>query len=245
MTSPPWVGRRPGEPACLRVRSSVNVKPSAHRWSSQLHASDGDPGSVVEQWRGGRSSAGLSGSAGSIPAGAPPGVLSAHCSRCCGSGYWRLFLLILLPTFPTIPPSLTRTFTCFLLHCHVLSLSGRMVSALPRLCVLDLSCNALLGQEGDGAGFGQLAASLSHTATLNTLRLQACGLTVDSLRDLGTFSVVLDIFCPLRVTTIPLEWNVLVVFGGLGCKCSAPRPLLCCRRGPSLPPCSDRVGPVI
>ncbi|TWW70631.1 leucine-rich repeat-containing protein 31 [Takifugu flavidus] len=65
------------------------------------------------------------------------------------------------------------------------ALLGRIVSALPRLRVLDVSCNALLGQEGGGGGFGQLAASLSHAATLNTLRLQACGLTVDSLGDLG------------------------------------------------------------
>lgn len=80
-----------------------------------------------------------------------------------------------------------------------------MVSALPRLCVLDVSCNALLGPKVDGAGFGQLAASLSHTVALNTLRLQGCGLTVDSLEDLGKFSVVLDIFCPLLVKIIPLQ----------------------------------------
>lgn len=74
-----------------------------------------------------------------------------------------------------------------------------MVSALPRLCVLDISCNTLLAQEVDGGGFGQLAASLSHAVGLHTLRLQACGLTVDSLKDLGAISVVLDIFCPLLV----------------------------------------------
>uniref|UniRef100_H3CG37 Leucine rich repeat containing 31 n=1 Tax=Tetraodon nigroviridis TaxID=99883 RepID=H3CG37_TETNG len=60
---------------------------------------------------------------------------------------------------------------------------GSAVSALPRLCVLDASCNPLLG--ADGGALGQLAASLSHAAGLHTLRLQACGLTVDSLKDLG------------------------------------------------------------
>lgn len=68
---------------------------------------------------------------------------------------------------------------------------------LPRLCVLDLSCNPLLAQEVDGGGFGQLASLLSHAVGLHTLRLQACGLAADSLKHLGVFPVVLDIFCPV------------------------------------------------
>lgn len=107
--------------------------------------------------------------------------------------------------------------------------------------MLDVSCNALLGQEGGGAGFGQLAASLSHAATLNTLRLQACGLTVDSLGDLGKFSVILDVFCPPLVRIRPLESKVLAGFGGFGFKW----PLLCCRGRSSLPPGSEGVGSVI
>lgn len=55
------------------------------------------------------------------------------------------------------------------------------MSALHRLCVLDTSCNPQLGQEIDVCSFGQLASSLSRAASLTTLRLQACGLTVESL----------------------------------------------------------------
>ncbi|KAL7373419.1 hypothetical protein ABVT39_006345 [Epinephelus coioides] len=58
---------------------------------------------------------------------------------------------------------------------------GGMVSALPRLCVLDISCNPQLTQEVNADGFRELASSLSHTTSLTTLRLQACGLTADSL----------------------------------------------------------------
>lgn len=146
------------------------------------------------------------------------------------------------PTFPTIPTTGLCFPTCGDFTVMCLSLLGRIVSALPRLCVLDVSCNALLGQEGGGAGFGQLAASLSHTATLNTLRLQACGLTVDSLGDLGKFYVILDIFGPLLVRILPLELKVLA---GFGFKWLDPRPLLCCRGCSSLPPGSERVGSVI
>lgn len=69
-----------------------------------------------------------------------------------------------------------------------------MVSTLPRLCVLDISCNSGLAQEVDGGGFGELAASLSHAVGLHTLRLQACGLRADSLKDIGAFPV--DTFAP-------------------------------------------------
>ncbi|XP_028288165.1 leucine-rich repeat-containing protein 31-like isoform X2 [Parambassis ranga] len=62
---------------------------------------------------------------------------------------------------------------------------GGMVAALPRLCVLDVSCNPQLTQEVDAGGFRALAASLSHAASLTTLRLQGCGLMADSLDELG------------------------------------------------------------
>lgn len=59
------------------------------------------------------------------------------------------------------------------------------MSALHRLCVLDVSCNPQLTQEVDAGGFREMASSLSHAASLTTLRLQACGLTTDSLDALG------------------------------------------------------------
>lgn len=121
--------------------------------------------------------------------------------------------------FPQSPPAGLCFPTCGDVTVMCLSLAGRIACALPRLCVLDLSCNALLGQEGGGAGFGQLAASLSHAATLNALRLQACGLTVDSLGDLGKSSVILDIFCPLLVRILPLELKVLAGSVGFGRFC--------------------------
>lgn len=64
-------------------------------------------------------------------------------------------------------------------------LSGAMVAALPRLCVFDVSCNPQLTQEVDTGGFRELVASFSHASSLTTLRLQACGLTADSLDVLG------------------------------------------------------------
>ncbi|XP_040921612.1 leucine-rich repeat-containing protein 31 isoform X2 [Toxotes jaculatrix] len=62
---------------------------------------------------------------------------------------------------------------------------GGIVSALPRLSVLDVSCNPQLTREVDDGGFRELAASLSHAASLTTLRFQACGLTMDCLDTLG------------------------------------------------------------
>ncbi|XP_008277276.1 leucine-rich repeat-containing protein 31 [Stegastes partitus] len=62
---------------------------------------------------------------------------------------------------------------------------GGMLAALPRLGLLDVSCNPELSQEVDAGGFRELAASLSHAASLATLRLQACGLTADGLDALG------------------------------------------------------------
>lgn len=64
-------------------------------------------------------------------------------------------------------------------------LSGGMVATLPRLCVLDVSCNPQLVKDSNGAAFNQFAASLSQATPLTTLRLQACGLTADSLAALG------------------------------------------------------------
>ncbi|XP_075885442.1 leucine-rich repeat-containing protein 31 [Nelusetta ayraudi] len=60
---------------------------------------------------------------------------------------------------------------------------GGMVSVLPSLCVLDLSCNPQLSQ--DVAAFSQFAAALSQAASITTLRLHACGLTADSVDALG------------------------------------------------------------
>ncbi|XP_054863342.1 leucine-rich repeat-containing protein 31 isoform X2 [Amphiprion ocellaris] len=62
---------------------------------------------------------------------------------------------------------------------------GGVVAALPRLSLLDVSCNPQLSQEVDAGGFKQLAASLSHATNLTTLRLQACGLTANGIDALG------------------------------------------------------------
>ncbi|KAF7645171.1 hypothetical protein LDENG_00208900 [Lucifuga dentata] len=62
---------------------------------------------------------------------------------------------------------------------------GGMVACLPRLCVLDVSCNPLTTQEVAAGGFTQLATSLHHAVSLTTLRFQACGLMWDSLKALG------------------------------------------------------------
>uniref|UniRef100_A0A8C7XQL5 Leucine-rich repeat-containing protein 31 n=1 Tax=Oryzias sinensis TaxID=183150 RepID=A0A8C7XQL5_9TELE len=62
---------------------------------------------------------------------------------------------------------------------------GGMVATLPRLCVLDVSCNPQLSEDSNGVGFSHFAAALSKATPLTTLRLQACGLTADSLAALG------------------------------------------------------------
>ncbi|XP_056289687.1 leucine-rich repeat-containing protein 31 isoform X2 [Pseudoliparis swirei] len=63
---------------------------------------------------------------------------------------------------------------------------GETLSGVSSLRALDVSCNPQLAQEvGGGAGFGALAAALSHAAALATLRLQACGLTPAGLHALG------------------------------------------------------------
>uniref|UniRef100_H2LBW5 Leucine rich repeat containing 31 n=1 Tax=Oryzias latipes TaxID=8090 RepID=H2LBW5_ORYLA len=62
---------------------------------------------------------------------------------------------------------------------------GGMVATLPRLCVLDVSCNPQLSEDSNGVGFRQFAAALSKATPLTTLRLQACGLTADSLAALS------------------------------------------------------------
>ncbi|KAG7526645.1 leucine-rich repeat-containing protein 31 [Solea senegalensis] len=73
---------------------------------------------------------------------------------------------------------------CQLTAADAAALGGKL-SSLPRLCVLDVSCNPQLTQEVEGGGFRELAASLSHATSLTTLRLHACGLTPDCLDALG------------------------------------------------------------
>ncbi|XP_060920349.1 leucine-rich repeat-containing protein 31 [Labrus mixtus] len=73
---------------------------------------------------------------------------------------------------------------CQLTEADATALGGK-VSSLPSLCVLDISSNPQLSQGVNGGGFMQLASSLSHATSLTTLRLQACGLTEDSLDALG------------------------------------------------------------
>ncbi|XP_068438493.1 leucine-rich repeat-containing protein 31 [Clinocottus analis] len=58
-------------------------------------------------------------------------------------------------------------------------------TAVSSLRVLDVSCNPQLAQEVESGGFRAMAASLSHAAALDTLRLQACGLTPGGLEALG------------------------------------------------------------
>lgn len=83
------------------------------------------------------------------------------------------------------------------------------MAALPRLCVLDVSCNAQLTQEVDTGGFRELVSSLSHATSLTTLRLQACGLTPDSLDALGG-----SLRCLPSVGELDLSCNKLLA-GGL------------------------------
>ncbi|XP_015225557.1 PREDICTED: leucine-rich repeat-containing protein 31 isoform X1 [Cyprinodon variegatus] len=85
-----------------------------------------------------------------------------------------------------LPPSLREL---HLVACQLTALDaaalGELMAILPKICVLDISCNPELTQEAEGGGFRELASSLSHTVSLTTLRLQACGLTADSLYALG------------------------------------------------------------
>lgn len=75
------------------------------------------------------------------------------------------------------------------------------MSTLPGLSVLDVSCNPKLAQEVDDSGFRELAASLSHTASLTVLRLQGCGLTADCLHSLGRRTVFMKQGCTVEVFT--------------------------------------------
>ncbi|MEQ2194801.1 hypothetical protein XENOCAPTIV_003199, partial [Xenoophorus captivus] len=83
------------------------------------------------------------------------------------------------------------------------------VAVLPKICVLDVSCNPRLTQEVEAGGFKELAASLSHAVSLTTLRLQACGLTPDSLDALGN-----SLRCLPSVRELDLSCNKGLV-GGL------------------------------
>ncbi|XP_041669685.1 leucine-rich repeat-containing protein 31 [Cheilinus undulatus] len=78
---------------------------------------------------------------------------------------------------------------------------GGLVSSLPSLCMLDVSCNPHLSQEVN-CGFMELASSLSHASCLTTLRLQACGLTADSLEALAG-----SLHCLLSVRELDLSCN--------------------------------------
>ncbi|KAM6953783.1 leucine-rich repeat-containing protein 31 [Aplochiton taeniatus] len=65
---------------------------------------------------------------------------------------------------------------------------GDIVSGLPKLCGLDVSCNPLLseGSETEGCrGIWALASSLSQVTSLTTLRLHASGLMPMYLNTLG------------------------------------------------------------
>ncbi|TKS87360.1 Leucine-rich repeat-containing protein 31 [Collichthys lucidus] len=85
---------------------------------------------------------------------------------------------------------------------------GGVVSALPRLCVLDVSCNPQLTQEVDVGGFTALASSLSHAASVTTLRFHACGLTPDGLDALvvgGRLALLLDALQPSVILELRLS----------------------------------------
>ncbi|XP_062336398.1 leucine-rich repeat-containing protein 31 [Osmerus eperlanus] len=71
---------------------------------------------------------------------------------------------------------------------------GRIISGLPKLCVLDISCNPLLAEAEEGGaeeggpggiGMGDLVPFLSHCPSLTTLRLHSCGLTPNTLNIFG------------------------------------------------------------
>ncbi|KAL1006544.1 hypothetical protein UPYG_G00073650 [Umbra pygmaea] len=89
---------------------------------------------------------------------------------------------------------------------------GNIVSVLPRLCVLDVSCNPLLAStqtqtegtmcnaESGVASLGGLLPSLSHAPSLTTLRLHDCGLTTHSLQLLGGSFHCLRSLCQLDLS---------------------------------------------
>ncbi|CAB1341032.1 unnamed protein product, partial [Coregonus sp. 'balchen'] len=115
------------------------------------------------------------------------------------------------------------------------SILGCIVSVLPRLCVLDVSCNPLLAntqteaeegsmsktEPGTGGvwGLGGLVPSLSHTPSLTTLRLHDCGLTTQSLGLLGGSFHCLRSLCQLdlscnKVSALPLSQIKLLPLNG-------------------------------
>lgn len=120
-------------------------------------------------------------------------------------------------------------------------LSGGIVSTLPGLSVLDVSCNPKLAQEVDDSGFRELAASLSHTASLTVLRLQGCGLTADCLHSLGRTSEECSWNKGAQLRFHLLQWRdgililkVLLQFSSSGsrfsfslCVCACLFPLYC------------------
>uniref|UniRef100_A0A3Q0RJH2 Leucine rich repeat containing 31 n=1 Tax=Amphilophus citrinellus TaxID=61819 RepID=A0A3Q0RJH2_AMPCI len=106
-----------------------------------------------------------------------------------------------------------------------------MVAALPRLCVLDVSCNDELTQEVDSGGFRELAASLSHATSLTSLRLQACGLTADSLDALGTNIYFFQVL-PSLTTLMELDVSSNKEAGGVVHLLVSALPLMQMRRLP-------------
>lgn len=104
-----------------------------------------------------------------------------------------------------------------------------MVSVLPRLCVLDVSCNHQLAQEVDAGGFMELGAALCHAAALTTLRLQSCGLTAACLCALGRR---LTVTVSMAFHSSAASLNICYWF-------------LNCRRFALLPALNAGVGPVL
>lgn len=64
---------------------------------------------------------------------------------------------------------------------------GGIISSLPKLSVLDLSCNPLLAaaEQGGVGGVEDLAPFLPHCPSLSTLRLHSCSLTPNNIQILG------------------------------------------------------------
>ncbi|KAM9826849.1 leucine-rich repeat-containing protein 31 [Neosynchiropus ocellatus] len=86
------------------------------------------------------------------------------------------------------------------LTAHDAALLGEALLSLPRLWLLDVSGNHRLGQ--DVEGFGALASSLRHAASIGTLRLRSCGLSGPGLDLLGS-----SLRCLASVRELDLSTN--------------------------------------
>ncbi|XP_029955875.1 leucine-rich repeat-containing protein 31 [Salarias fasciatus] len=62
---------------------------------------------------------------------------------------------------------------------------GRTLTSLPRLSLLDVSCNPQLATESSPDPLRELCSVLAHSAALEVLRLQDCGLSGEQLPALG------------------------------------------------------------